>query len=388
MQSLPSPRAKTARLAAPPELWLISRVFPPDEGGVQTYAQAIARNYAELGWRVRVFTKTSLGPRRVRDGALDITDVGDDSKLRVYIKLAIALARARRQAARDQRLPTALHACTWRAAIVPVLLGFKPLTITVHGREIGRPSGLDAWLMRRVLGAAQRVVAVSKWTQRHLLARLPELAPRCVVAWNGLSDFAAAVPEISRTDSDEPLVFSVCRLVPRKNLRAALAAAAICAQRGYRFRYWIAGRGPEMAALQADVAALGLSAHVRLLGYVSDEELAQLHGRADVFLHPQIELEDGAEMEGFGITIADAMACATPCIVGAHGGPAELVAHGRTGHVVDGNDIEAIADALAEVLQDVPLRQRLGRAARDWTRQNLCWRRHCIDAAGTPGAAT
>ena len=386
MRAFPhQPRQSPTRPPAPPELWLVSRVFPPDEGGVQTYAQAIARSYAALGWQVRVFTKTSCGPRRVQDGALDITDVGGGSKPRVYFKLAVALLRARRRAAAEGRLPTALHACTWRAAIAPVLLGFKPLTITVHGREIGRPSGFDAWLMRRVLGAAQRVVAVSQWTQRHLLARLPELAPRCVVAWNGLSDFAAAVPDIARGSSEEPLVFTVCRLVPRKNLRAALAAAALCAQRGYCFRYWIAGRGPEMAALQADVAALGLSEHVRLLGYVSDEELAQLHARAEVFLHPQIELEDGAEMEGFGITSADAMACATPCIVGAQGGPAELVAHGRTGHVVDGNDVEAIAEALAEVLRDMPLRRRLGSAARDWTRQNLCWRRHCIDAAGTPG---
>lgn len=369
---------------APRSLWVVSRVFPPDEGGVQTYARSVARAYRDLGWDVRVFTKTSIGPRRVIEDGLRITDVGDGVKAAVYCRLFLALGWAALVGLMRGALPTAIHAATWRAALPVVLLGLGPLTITVHGREIGRPRGFGGWVMSRVVGAAVRVVAVSAWTQRHLLQRLPDLASRTVVAWNGLSDLALPSQDTRPIDPAGPLVLSVCRLVPRKNIRAAVAAAARCLQRGLVFRYWIAGRGPELDLIRAEVEALGLADRIRLLGYVSDDELAELHAQAEVFLHPQIELEDGAEMEGFGITIADAMARGSSCIVGEQGGPAELVSQRVTGHVVDGRSIDAIEAALAEVLDDPELRRRLGAAAREWTQEHLSWSRHAQLAVGAP----
>ncbi len=367
--------AAQAASATSRELWVVSRVFPPDDGGVQTYARSVALAYLRMGWTVRVFTKTSIGPRRVIEDGLHIVDVGHASKNVVYLRLARELRKALKQARREGREPVHLHACTWRSGIVPMLLRIAPMTVTVHGREIGRPQGLGAGLMRRVLHASTRIVGVSNWTLDHLLQRMPELRPRSVVAWNGLSGFSATTVSGARNHHD-PLVLSACRLVPRKNLRLAVAAAADCMKRGLRFRYYLAGRGPEMAALQADVDALGLGDRIRLLGYVSDEELAQLYADASVFMHPQIELEDGAEMEGFGIAIADAMAFGLPCIAGVAGGPSELVDHGHTGLLVDGRDCGAIADALHELLQDPERADRMGMAARRWTQEHLSWEQH------------
>lgn len=276
-------------------VWVVSRVYPPDEGGVQTYAQAFANAAAAQGNEVRVFTKTSAGPRQFCDGAVEVIDVGPGSKLRVYLRLLMTLWRARRAGGK----PIAIHACTWRAAIVPVLLGLHPLAITVHGREIGRPAGVDARLLRAVLSRAERIVAVSDWTRRHLAQRFPELRPKMVVAWNGPSAFVSAVAE--RSPNQIPVVLTLCRHVPRKNLVAAIEAAALCLQRGARFRYLIGGRGPETERLRALIEQRQIGHAVQLLGYVADEALSGLYASADVFLHPQVELEGGAEMEGFGI---------------------------------------------------------------------------------------
>lgn len=359
-------------------VWMVSRVFPPDEGGVQTYSRAVALAYARQGWNVVVFTKTSAGPRRIDDQGLDIVDVGGGSKAHVYLKLALALLRALRRGPR----PDVVHACTWRSGLVPWLLRLRPLSVSVHGREIGRPRGLNFLLMRAVLTHAARVIAVSHWTRRHLLARLPQLEANCFTAWNGLSDLASAPTKAHAESGAEARVLSVCRLVPRKNLRVAIAAAGRCAQRGLKFRYLIAGRGPEMAAMQADIDALNLGGLIQMLGYVSDEELAQLHADADIFLHPQVSLEDGDEMEGFGITIADAMAFGSACIVGVEGGPAELGVSGETSLLVDGHDLDAVTEALATLIADAAQRARMGNAARAWALSQLCWEQHARRVLG------
>ena len=360
-------------------IWLVSRVFPPDEGGVQTYAEQVAEAYRNNGHRVRAFVKSSAGPRRITHGRLDIVDVGPGSKLVTYVRLF----RAMRQAWRADERPAAIHACTWRAALAALLFP-APLIVTVHGREFGRPQGAAFRLMRRVLYRAQRVVAVSQTSRTMLLERIPELAARCVTAWNGTTPHAGQ-PHAGGTDAvaDHPQILTVCRLVPRKNVAAAIAAAASLLRLGYRFDYRIVGRGEELRDLQSLIDGLDAAASIRLLGYVSDRELRQLYAASDIFLHPQIALEGGAEFEGFGISVADAMASGLACVVGKDGGPSELVRDNDTGLIVDGRSVDAIEAAVETLLRDVELRLSIGLRAMDWAARALDWRRHCRQALGS-----
>ncbi|MCB1005843.1 MAG: glycosyltransferase, partial [Acidimicrobiales bacterium] len=69
--------------------------------------------------------------------------------------------------------------------------------------------------------------------------------------------------------------------------------------------------------------------------------------------------------EGFGIVFLEAAACGVAQVAGDSGGSAEAVVHGETGLVVDDpGDPEAVADALAVLLDDPEARARMGRAAR------------------------
>lgn len=354
-------------------IWMISRVFAPDEGGVQTYAAELASGYADLGHHVSLFVKSSAGPRRIWHGAMRLIDVGPGSKWAVYARLM----RALRAAWREGPPPAAIHACTWRAGLAA--LPFRaPLIVTVHGREIGRPGGLAFALMRRVLDRAVRIVAVSEATRALLLQRLPHLAGKCVVAWNGTSRLHR-LPSVSALPVSHASVhvLTVCRLVPRKNVAAGIWAVADALREGHRLTYTIVGRGEELAALRRLVDTLGIAQHVRLLGYVDDETLDRLRGDADIFLHPQISLEGGGEMEGFGIAVADAMACGLACIVGQDGGPAEFVRDGETGLVVDGHSTDAVGSALRRLLERPLLRSQIGLQARLWARGHFSWQRHC-----------
>jgi phosphatidylinositol alpha-1,6-mannosyltransferase len=105
---------------------------------------------------------------------------------------------------------------------------------------------------------------------------------------------------------------------------------------------------------------------VHLLGRIPDDDLPALYGCADVFAMCCRSRWGGLEQEGFGIVFVEAAACAVPQVAGASGGAAEAVADGETGFVVrHPEDPEAVAVALARLLDDTGLRLRLGAAARE-----------------------
>lgn len=351
-------------------IWVVARVHAPDEGGVQTYVAQIARGYARAGRQVTVFAKSSAGPRRLSEDGILLVDVGPGTQLAVYVRLALAMCRAWFGGER----PAVIHACTWRAAI-PALLFPRPVLATVHGREVGRPSRTAFRLMRAVLGRTARIIAVSDATRRLLLDRAPGLAGKCVTAWNGI---VPPLDEPERIANVRPRIMTVCRLVPRKNVPAAVRAVAGCREEGIALDYVVIGRGPAENDIRAAIVdcapELGTSV---MTGYVDDAELAQWHRAADIFLHPQIALEDGAEMEGFGISVADAMAHGLACIVGRDGGPGELVRDGVTGLVVDGRDKAALRAAILLLATDPVYRDRLAGNGRSFAREHFSWDRHC-----------
>lgn len=356
----------------PSSIWLVARVFAPDEGGVQTYAREVARAYAAQGRRVTIFAKSSAGPRREQLDGIDLIDVGAASMMAVYWRLFRAMLTAWGKGNR----PALIHACTWRAAL-PALLFPRPLVVTIHGREVGRPRGPALMLLRLTLKRARRIVAVSDVTRSLLLVRLPHLAASTVTAWNGVvMPFERHPTRFAQGDGPAQLL-TVCRLVARKNVAAAVRAVAGCMQAGAHLRHVIIGRGVDSVRVRETIRHCGLDNSVTMAGYVPAGELAAAYAGADIFLHPQIALEDGAEVEGFGLSIADAMAQGLVCIVGRDGGPAEFVQDGVTGFVVDGQSVDAIRAAIDLLVSDPALCRRIGERARVWASDNLSWDRHC-----------
>ncbi|MCB1015474.1 MAG: glycosyltransferase family 4 protein, partial [Acidimicrobiales bacterium] len=159
------------------------------------------------------------------------------------------------------------------------------------------------------------------------------------------------------------LVVSLSRLVPRKGMDVLIRSAARLAPGRPDLRVAIAGSGRDRARLERLVEDTG--APVRLLGRVPDADLPDLYGCADVFAMLCRSRWGGLEQEGFGIVFLEAAACGVAQVAGDSGGSAEAVVHGETGLVVDDpGDPEAVADALAVLLDDPEARARMGRAAR------------------------
>lgn len=351
-------------------VWVMAKGYAPDEGGMQTYAQAVAEAYAAAGARVTVFTSTSAGPRDTAFGPVRLVDVGPRRGFTMYRRYAAALRRERRRNGE----PALLHATTWRTSVVPTLLGFS-CVVTFHGREFMYPAGWKRWLMTHVAGRARRVVAVSRYSAEALQKRVTGLEKPPLIAWNGVTPglLRDRVPD---GEAAPPLVFSLCRLEPRKNLHAALLAAAACRDEGLEFRFVIGGRGPELERLRATITDLGLQDRVELAGFVATEKARQLYRDADIFIHPQIARDGGRDFEGFAIAIADAMYARTAVIIGRAGGPGELIEDGISGLYVDGNDQESVTAALRRLLRDASLRRALAVAAAIRAEREFDWNRH------------
>jgi len=351
-------------------VWVLAKGYTPDEGGMQTYARSVASAYAALGAEVTVVTQTSIGPRRTRIDGIDVIDLGADRTPLALWKFYRALGTLEAR----EGPPDLLHATTWRTAVPAMLLGM-PYMVTFHGREFMRARGLSLAVMRRVAAAAEHRIAVSCYTESRLRHKLELAGPAASVAWNGVTT-SLRFAGLREDNGEPPLILSLCRLEPRKNIRAAVLAAAHCRDAGLPFRFVICGRGPEEEALASLIDDHGLCDRIELAGYVDQARAQELYESADIFLHPQIATEDGRDFEGFGIAIADAMYCGQAVIAGREGGPSELVAHGRTGLLVDGKDGSAVAAALHELLVDPTARRRMARDAAEHARAHFRWDRH------------
>ena len=163
------------------------------------------------------------------------------------------------------------------------------------------------------------------------------------------------------------LVASVSRLVPRKGMDTLVRATAEADRRlgptGPRLRLVIGGTGGQERELRRLIA--DLEAPVTLTGRLTDRQVAELYGAADLMAMLCNERWWGLEQEGFGIVFLEAAAAGLPQIAGRSGGAHEAVEDGVTGLVLDDpDDVDAAAGALVRLATDPDQRAKFGEAAR------------------------
>jgi len=118
----------------------------------------------------------------------------------------------------------------------------------------------------------------------------------------------------------------------------------------------IVGDGPQRAALEEQVDALGLRERVRFAGNQAD--VVPWLQALDVFVLPSYA------NEGVPQALVQAMLVGLPCITTTAGSIAELATHEATALVVPVQDAPALAAAIERLVSDAPLAARLGAAAR------------------------
>ena len=115
------------------------------------------------------------------------------------------------------------------------------------------------------------------------------------------------------------------------------------------------GEGPERSSVQALARRVGVLDRIRFLG--TQQDIGQIAAMADVFLLP-------SELESFGLSALEAMACGVPVIGSDAGGLPEVVRHSESGYLLPVGDVEGMAARTIEVLKDDERRREMGQAAR------------------------
>jgi glycosyltransferase involved in cell wall biosynthesis len=184
---------------------------------------------------------------------------------------------------------------------------------------------------------------------------------------------------LSRYGLEPGFVLALGRLNRRKNLDRLIRACALLRSSGTADpRLVIAGKSDFGAARMLEPArARSATGAVRWVGLLPDEDLAAFYSGSAAFAYPSL-------FEGFGLPVLEAMACGAPVIASARAALPELV--GDAGLLIDPEDVEALAAALARLLLDRGLAEDLGRRARERSRR-YSWSETARRTAGVYRAA-
>jgi glycosyltransferase involved in cell wall biosynthesis len=158
-------------------------------------------------------------------------------------------------------------------------------------------------------------------------------------------------PGSSAVGAERPHVVVARNLETIYGIDTALKAIALLVGRFGNLRVSIAGSGVEREALEKLTATLGLTC-VAFTGRLEVAAMADLYRSADVVLNP-------SRVDNTPNSILEALACEVPVVSTDVGGVPYLVEHGRTAWLVPVDDPRTMADGLARVLTDAPLRERL-----------------------------
>ncbi len=278
--------------------------YPPHTGGVESHVKEISERLVERGHDVVVHT-ADLGPDvdgwELRNGVEVHRHRGFSPNGAFHVAPGIARSVHRSDA-------DVVHAHNYHS--LPVF--FAALGVTderfvvtthYHGKSASgfrdrllslyRPFG--KWAIEQ----ADEVIAVSDWERDRLQE---DFDVDATVIPNGVDveRFASAEPEVR----DRPYLLTVGRLEEYKGVQHVIRAIPELEE----FELLVAGSGPYRDELEQVAVGEGVEDRVEFLGYVDDSRLPGLYSGAEVYVTL-------SEFEAYGMTVAEALAAGTPCVV-------------------------------------------------------------------------
>jgi glycosyltransferase involved in cell wall biosynthesis len=262
-------------------------------------------------------------------------------------------------------------------------VGRHPLVVHFHGPwyDESRAQGRGALsalfrkaIERRVYRRARVCIVLSR-AFGTLLQEEFDVAPERIRVIPGGVDAARFADLPTRADARRALgwdpeartVLAVRRLVRRTGIDRLIEAVPKLRARVPGIRIVIAGDGPERAACEERIRALGAEADVRLLGFLPEEQLPFAYRAADLTIVPSVALE------GFGLVVPESLAAGTPVLVTPVGGLPETVEALSGDLVLRDSTPDAIADGISEAfdgrraLPDAATCAAFARARYDWS---------------------
>ena len=320
-------------------------------GGVQAQVLGLGRALRKLGHDVRVLGPCDGPPPEPGvvplGSSIPLAANGSVAPIAPDVSAVLRTVRALRDEGFD--LVHIHEPLVPGPAATALVVADAPIVATFH--RAGRSSAYSAFMP--ITRFAVRRVAIRCAVSEDARRTAEEaLGGTYRMVFNGIEvdRFAKADPTPT---GGHPTIFFLGRHEPRKGLEVLLQAMPAL---GPDVRLWVAGDGPQTAALHDRVSG---DPRIQWLGRVTDAEVAARLAGADVFCAPSL----GGE--SFGVVLLEAMAARTPIVASDLPGYRRVVRPGVDALLVPPGDVEALTSALRSVLTDASVRTRLGDACAD-----------------------
>ncbi len=244
-----------------------------------------------------------------------------------------------------------------RAGIVraPIVTSFRGSDITSYVRRLPRAYRLLAAAGARFLPVCSPFVAP--------LRDLGVPVGRIEVHFSGI-DVAQFPFRRREAPSGRPArLLAIGRMTAKKGFGHLIEAVRLLAASGRPITLALVGDGPQQPSLQAQVETAGLSEIVHFRAVVPHAEVPALMDGADVLVAPSLTDPSG-DREGIPNVLKEAMACGLPVVATRHSGIPDLIEDGVEGLLAPEADAPALANRIAQLLDDPALSVRLSSAAR------------------------
>jgi phosphatidyl-myo-inositol dimannoside synthase len=363
---------------------MLTQDYPPAIGGIQTYADCLSREWAPHCRDFAVMAPGGAGSEAFDSGqSFDVIRVPSTSnvmRLTVYPHLKRLL---------KQRRFDAIFTGHWYVAAAALRAKRKGLVervfVAAHAQELRKnimPTGLQTVYRRHrqsVLRRADCIFPVSHYTGKlltedgvleHQISVVPngtEAARFNVASASGARDSFRSQYDLG----EGPLIGTVARLVPRKGIDTVIAAMPALLKVVPNLNYVIVGDGADRQRLEQLAVSLGVSARCKFLGKIPYEDLVNSYFALDCFVMPARQI--GSSVEGFGLVFCEASACGIPVVGGRSGGVPDAVIDGKSGHLVEPDNVDAFIEGLLPILLDPEYASRLGAFGKSYVTEHGTW---------------
>lgn len=247
-----------------------------------------------------------------------------------------------------------IHAHDWMtfpAAMAAKKISGKPLVVHLHSTEFDRsgpnPNPVIQSLENEGLQAADQIIAVSNLTKDILIHHYQIDPSRITTVYNAVDKV-----EYSRYHRQKPKSKAVTfmgRITMQKGPGYFVEAANLVLQRFPEVKFIMGGKGDLRELMMKRATELGILGRISFPGFIPDSEVPEFFRHSDVFVMPSVS-------EPFGIVALEAIQAGVPVILSKESGVSEVIQHALK---VDYWDVEAMADAICQLLSDQHFSKKL-----------------------------
>jgi glycogen(starch) synthase len=341
-------------------------------GGAGTYAEKVTCELAKLGHEIFVFapqieklSREAVNVPNLRIIRVRINDRLPFKALQFWLSLPKVIKTAEKNGKFDiihfngisywflkKRLGSAPHIVTIHHLVTDAIKSNNLSMVSRFKNLSGENSLIIPWIEKRCIRFADKIIAVSNFTKDQILKNYNVEPGKTSVIYNGIDlntqSFSEEDVEATKKGfvlDNKPVLLFVGRVDdPRKGLDMLIKALPKVLKKG-DVNLLVVGKGDQTKAREL-AESIGVSNKIVFTGFVDDITLKKCYALCDVYVCP-------SRLEGFGLTLLDAMAAGKPIVATRVGAIPEVIRDKANGVLAEPDDENSLARAIYQALTTI-----------------------------------